>query len=222
MIIISEEFKSSVKYIRYKVYSKHELSDGEECFNSNESFDTDLFYITNVPVSNIKHINGKFFYTKEDLSTTADWFPAHVLHINNVFKKCKKVSNKLGKSISSKNCLIDVSDMPAFNGVNEDASINHYKLYITLFNDFSVKQCLYDRAKLFDAEFNSSKYDLPAKVQNSNFLKSKDFTMINYKRQDDESVKVGLIIKDMSSDDRTIEYGTIYINMENKISIIWN
>ena len=96
MIIISEEFKSSVKDIRYKVYSKHMLTDGEECFNSNESFDTDLFYITNVPVSNIRYINGKFYYTKEDYRK-AQYYLRQVVAINPNDSSIRKLNEALTK-----------------------------------------------------------------------------------------------------------------------------
>ena len=111
--------------------------------------------------------------------------------------------------------------LPAFNDVNEDISIHEYRFYLTLFNDYTVKQCQYERHNLHDAMFKSSKYDLPSKLQNSDLLKSKDFKIINARRSQEESVPVGLIIKEDNSK-YSLEYGKVYINMENKISIVWH
>lgn len=223
MLVISEEKLSLLKENKYKVYSKEPLIDGIECFKSSESFSHDeKFYITSVPINNIKHHNGKFVFTTEDLSTYADWFPASVIKVQNHFSPCKKVKSHIGKVIKSDKCLVDVSQLPAFNTLaNEDYTVNEYRFYLTLFNDYTVKQCKYDRHDLHDAMFKSSKYDLASKIQNSNFLKSKDFKMINYKRQNDESVKVGLVIKEADSTKYSVEYADVYINMENKISVVW-
>lgn len=231
MIEISESKFNEIKRQRFKVYSKGPLTEGCECFSSRKSFaDDEPFCITSVNIANIKHDNGKFYYTTEDLSEVADWFPAHVLDVSNNFIPCKKskklkcaskVGNNVGKSIKSDKCVVDVSGMPAFNGVNEDLSVYEYRFYLTLFNDYTVKQCHYERRNLHDAIFKSSKYDLPSKLQNSDFLKSKDFTMINVRREKEESVPVGLIIKE-DDNKYNLEYGKVYINMDNKISIIWH
>lgn len=231
MIEISESKLNKLKNCKYKVYSKGPLTEGCECFSSSKSFESnEPFCITAVNASNIKHDNGKFYYTTEDLSEVADWFPAQILDVCNNFTPCKKrksvkcttqVGDNVGKSIKSNKCIIDVGGMPAFNGVNEDLSVYEYRFYLTLFNDFTVKQCQYERRNLYDAIFKSSKYDLPAKLQNSDFLKSKDFTIINLRRENEESVPVGLIIKE-DNNKYNLEYGKVYINMDNKISIIWH
>jgi hypothetical protein len=48
--------------------------------------------------------------------------------------------------------------------------------------------------------------------------------MINSRRKEEESVPVGLIVKENADTKKeiNIEYGTVYINMENQVSIIWN
>ena len=222
MLIISEKKLSEYKFNKYKVYSKEPLAEGVECFSSSKSFKNDEpFYITSVNTAHIRHDNGRFYYTEEDLSTTVDWFPAHIIPIGSTFKQCSKRRRKL--NISSDKCIVDVSGLPAFsNCTNEDITVNDYKFYLTLFNDYTVEQCQFERHHLYDAQFKSSKYDLPAKLQNSEFLKSKDFTMINSHRETEESVKVGLVLKEnLAETDRNIEYGEVYVNMDNKISIIW-
>ncbi len=216
---------------KYKVYSKEPLVEGCECFYSSDTFSADEgFCVTSVNATNIKHSNGKFFYTEEDLSDVADWFPAQAMAIVGSFTPCKKrkavkctsvVDDSVGKSIKSNKYIIDVSGLPAFNGVNEDLSVYEYRFYLTLFNDYTVKQCLYERKNLQDATFTSSKYDLVSKLQNSDFLKSKDFKMINVRREKEESVQVGLIIK-CDGNKYNIEYGRVYINMDNRISIVWH
>lgn len=231
MLVLSESKLNKLRESKYKVYSKEPLKEGVECFCSSKSFEpNEPFCITSVSAKNIKHDNGKFYYTTEDLSTTADWFPAAVIPIGNTFVKCgkskkqkcvSKVSDDCGKSISSDKCITDVSGMPAFNGVNEDLSVYEYRFYLTLFNDYTVKQCQYERRNLHDALFKSSKYDLPYKLQNSDFLKSKDFKVINVKRAEMESVPVGLVIKE-DNNKYALDYGRVYINMDNKISIIWH
>ena len=232
MLHITEELEKDIRDYKYKVYSKEPLSEGVECFSSSESFSRDEpFCITSVSAKNIKSEGNKFYYTNEDLSTVADWFPAKVLNVCNNFVPCKKrkptkcttkIGNNVGRSIKSNKCIVDVSNLPAFNGVNEDISINEYRFYLTLFNEYTVKQCQYERRNLQDATFTSSKYDLPAKMQNSDFLKSKDFTVINVRREKEESVPVGLIIKENTDKYHVIEYGNVYINMDNKISIVWH
>lgn len=231
MLVISEDKLKELASTRYKVYSKEPLSEGVECLANRDTInDNEKFYITSVAASNIKHDNDKFYYTTEDLSAVADWFPAQIIPIGTTFKKCRHksamkctstVDDKVGKSIKSNKCIVDVSGLPAFSGVNEDLTVNEYRFYLTLFNDYSVKQCQYERHNLQDATFKSSKYDLVAKLQNSDFLKSKDFKMINNLRQKDESVKVGLIIKEGDMRYGT-DYGSVYINMDNKISIMWH
>ena len=231
MLVISECKLEEIKNTKYKVYSKEILSEGVECLCDISTFsNNERFYITSVSAKNIKHKDGKFYYTTEDLSSVADWFPAQIIPINGTFKKCKHkpvmkcvslVGDDKGKCIKGNGCLVDTSCMPAFNGVNEDLTVNEYRFYLTLFNDYTVKQCQYERHNLHDATFKSSKYDLVSKMQNSDFLKSKDFKMINNKRQDDESVKIGLVIKEGNSK-YDVDYGTVYINMDNKVSIKWH
>lgn len=216
---------------KYKVYSKTPLSEGTECFSSSKNLNGN-YYITSVHSYNIKCEGNKFYYTNEDLSEVADWWPAHMINVGTTFKRNKKnptfkyakvVGDNVGKKIDGQGCLVDVSQLPAFRGMdfNEEVSINEYKFYLTLFNEYSIAQCIYERKNLYDLKIRSSKYDLASKLQNSDFLKSKDFKVINYKRKDEEVIPVGLIIKEQSEDNTSIEYGTVYINMNNKISIVW-
>ena len=231
MLEISENKIQELRNVKYKVYSREPLREGCECFGSSKCFKSnEPFCITSVSAANIKHDNGRFYYTTEDLSEVADWFPAQILDIGSNFVPCKKrkqakctsrVSDDCGKAIKSDKCLVDVSGMPAFNGVNEDLAVYEYRFYLTLFNDYTVKQCQYERHNLHDASFKSSKYDLPSRLQNSDFLKSKDFKMINVRREKEESVPVGLIIKE-DENKYNLEYGKVYINMDNKVSIIWH
>ena len=227
MIEVSEDKLNELKNSRYRVYSVGELTDGCECFSSNKSLGSESFCVTSVKSTNIKCDNDRFYYTTDDLSNAADWFPAQLIKISNNFVPCrnckyvngaKKVGNNVGKSISSNKCIVDVSNLPAFN---EDLSVYEYRFYLTLFNDYSVKQCRYERFNLYDAIYKSSKYDLVSRLQNSDFLKSKDFVVINSERETKETVPVGLVIN-CSSDKYNIEYGTVYINMDNQVSIVWN
>ena len=230
MTTISESKLNKLKECKYKVYSREPLTDGVECFSSSKSFSSnEAFCISAVDAKNIRHDNGRFYYTTEDLSETADWFPAQIIDIGNNFIPCKKhkskkctkrVGNDVGKKIDGYGCIVDISSLPAFSGINEDLSVSEYRFYLTLFNEYTVKQCQYERHNLQDATFTSSKYDLPAKLQNSDFLKSKDFKMINVRRENEESVPVGLIIKE-DNNKYSIEYGKVYINMDNKVSIVW-
>lgn len=230
MLTITKENLDTLKDSKYKVYSRQPLDEGVECFYSSDNFGRrDGFCITAVPISHIKCKDGRFFYTTEDLSTVADWFPKHVLNVGSKFVPCKKNkrlhcvmqidTKKYGNKISSDTCLVDIGGLPAFN---EDLSINEYRFYLTLFNDYTVKQCQLERHNLQDATFTSSKYDLTAKLQNSDFLKSKDFKVINVRRETEESVPVGLIIKENTEKYSPLDYGKVYINMENKISIVWH
>lgn len=230
MIEISEGKLNKLKNSKYRVYSKGPLVDGSECFTNNKLFAGDeSFCITAVNANHIKRDNSKFVYTVEGLDETADWFPAAIIDVSNNFIPCKKrkptkctkeVGDDVGKKIDGQGCIIDISGLPAFNGVNEDLSVFEYRFYLTLFNEYTIKQCQYERHNLQDATFTSSKYDLPAKLQNSDFLKSKDFTIINSRREAEESVPVGLIIRE-DSNKYSLEYGKVYINMDNKISIVW-
>lgn len=230
MIVISEDKKNELRSIKYKVYSLSPISEGVECFGSSVEFSsTDKFYITSVNANHIKHESGRFYYTNEDLSDVSDWWPAHILPTNRKFKKCKepkiayatKVGDSVGRKIDGYGCLVDVSGIQAFNGVNEDIKVYEYRLYLTLFNDYTVKQLRYERHDLFDARFESSKFDLAAKMQNADFLKPKDFKMINYKRKDAETVNVGIVLKE-SSDKYSMEYGVVFIDMNNMLSVKWH
>lgn len=223
MLVLSKSKLKELKSELYQVYHKAPLTDGSECFSSAREFNrNESFCVSSVKAENIKSCEGKYYYTTEDLSSTSDWWPAHIIDINTTFKKCKKVKSHLGTVINDDKCLVDVSGLPAFNGVNEDLTINNYKFYLTLFKEYTVKQCQYERKGLHDAAFKSSKYDLIAKMQNSNFLKSKDFKVINIRRQEVENVKVGLIIKEDAHTEYGIDYGTVYLNMDNQVSIIWH
>lgn len=224
MIKLSKSRIKSIKETKYVVYSNKPLHDGCECFSSvNELDNKNKYVITSVPITNIKYENGRFFYTTEDLSTYADWFPAAIMNTKGKFSPCTKVKSNAGKVIKSNKCIVDVSGLPAFSCLaNEDISISEYRFYLTLFNKFTVKECQYERHDLYDAVFNSSKYDLVSKVQNSDFLKSKDFKMINYKRKEEETVQVGIIIKESNDAAYNGEYGNVFIDMNNKISIIWH
>ena len=228
MIILSNDKIDFIKNRKYRVYSTTPLFNNCECFNSKQSIkECNSFYVTSVPLKNIKHVDGKWFYTTEDLSAVSDWFKAHVISVGNNFVPCDKnsmlkcvrnVSDRYGKKIHSDNCVVCADGLPAFN---EEQSINEYRFYLTLFNDYTVHQCNVDRKNLHDLKLVSSKYDLESKLQDSNFLKRKDFTMINNKREQYESVKVGLIIKEDGSKYALPEYGEVYINMNNKIYINW-
>lgn len=221
MLIISDNKLKSYKECKYRVFSKEPLLEGSECFASDVNFGkNDTFYVTSVKAQNIRHKNGKFYYTNEDLSSVADWFPAYVIPIDNTFVKVNKKKHKIGTVIGSDKCVVDVSQLQAFNGVNEDIAINEYRFFLLLFNNYTLNQCVSDRWELFDAKFKSSKYDLTQKLQGSQFLKSKDFKVINSKRCDDENVLVGIVIT-KSDDNSIIEYGNVFINMNNIISIIW-
>lgn len=230
MIVISEDKKNELRSTKYKVYSLSPVSEGVECFDSSTQFsNTDKFYITAVNANHIKHESGRFYYTNEDLSDVADWWPAHMLPANRKFKKCKepkikhtsRVGDSVGKKIDCQGCLVDVSGLPAFNGVNEDIKVYEYRLYLTLFNDYTVKQLRYERHDLFDAKFESSKFDLAAKMQSADFLKPKDFKMINHKRKDTETVNLGIVLKE-SSDKYSMEYGVVFIDMNNMLSVKWH
>lgn len=225
MLFIKDELVNEIKNSKYKVYSIEPLHEGVECFPCATQFEgKDTYFITSVKPENIRCDKSsgacKFYYTNEDLSEVADWFPAHVIPIGTKFVKIKK--NKR-PGIGSNTCIVDVSQLPAFNTdtTNEDVSVNDYKFFLTLFNEYTISQCVYDRSNFYDAKITSSKYELPSKLQNSDFLKSKDFKVINVKRNEMESVPVGLIVKE-STDKYTIEYGTVYIDMNNVVSIKWN
>ena len=127
----------------------------------------------------------------------------------------QKPSGKLSKSF-----IVDATSMPAF--FNEDITVNDYRYFNTLFHEYTIEQVLYERYKLFDAKFNASKFDLVNKMQNSNFLQSKDFKMINSQRQYKESVYIGYIVKENKDGEIGVDYGYVYIDMNNKLSIIWH
>lgn len=230
MLIISEELKNKYKNYKYKVYSIEPLAEGVECYSSiNDVNKNNIFYVSHVNANNIKYNNGKFYFTEDALSDTADWFPAQIINVCNNFIPYKKrnnikcvsqLNNNIGKSIKSNKCIVDVSNMSAFNGINEDASIFEYRVYLTLFNDYTIKQLVFDRYDLFTIKIKSSKYDLVAKLQDANFLKSKDFVIINNLRKNNENIKIGVVLKS-TEDKSNIEYGYLYINMNNLISIKW-
>ena len=175
MLYINNKTIEEAKNIKYKVYSNEPLEEGVECFPTLNKciINKDTYYITNVKAENIRcdKSNGKcrFYFTNEDLSTVADWFPAHIINVGNNFKKSKKsnifkyakvVDDSVGKKIDGQGCLVDVSQLPAFNvdSTNEDLDINDYKFYLTLFKDYTVQQCIYERSELYDAKLTSSKF----------------------------------------------------------------
>ena len=231
MLYINEDKLNEIKSEKYKVYSKYPLSNGIECFPSSKCFKHDeKFYITSVPISNIKCEGDKFFFTEESLSDVADWWPASIINVKNKFTKCKnfkhkctsQISDKTGEIISDRKCVVDVSGLPAFNGVNEDVQPHEYRFYLTLFNDYTVKQLQYERHDLFDAKFNSTKFDLVDKMQNSDFLKSKDFAMINSKRADSDSICIGIVLKEDNNEKYSMNFGKVFIDMNNIVSIKWH
>lgn len=230
MLVISEAKKNELRSTKFKVYSLSPMSEGVECFGSSKDFsNTDKFYITAVNANHIKYNDGKFYYTNEDLSDVADWWPAHIIPTSKNFKKCKKdnmkctskIGDDVGKKIDGYGCLVDVSGLPAFNGVNEDITVSEYRFYLTLFNEYTVKQLRYERHELFDAKFESSKFDLLSKMQNVDFLKPKDFKIINYKRKDSENVPIGIVLKE-GTDKYSMEYGIVSIDMNNILSVRWH
>lgn len=224
MLCVSENIINKYKYLKCKIYTKEPVADGCECFFSKKSIKRNTYFTEYVHTYNIKHENGRFYYTNENLSNVADWWPKHMFPIIGAYVSSDEDNKNKKKRKNS--FIVDVSELPAFNGsmfdnVNEDVSMHEYRLYITLFNNYTLKQCQFDRFKLCDAKFNSTKYDLVAKIQSSDFLKSKDFTVINIKRKTDESVLIGIVVKTPEDGEYSNEYGKVYINMENKISIVW-
>lgn len=220
MLITTESQIKKYSEELYRVYSREPLSDGVECYSSSRGLsESDKVYVSSVKACHIKHSNGKFTFTNEDLSSTIDWFPAQVINIGNTFKKCKKVKKSVGKVIDGQGCLLDVSGLPAFN---EEVKTHEYRFYLTLFNEYTIKDCQYDRHNLYDAKINSSKYDLESKLQNSEFLKSKDFKVINVKREEHETIPVGIIVKELEPTDNSLEYGQVLIDMSNRITINWH
>lgn len=234
MLIISKEKLSDLKLEKYRIYTKEAVRDGIECFSSLDDIDkSEAFCSAVVPINHIKYSNAdnKFYYTKEDLSDYADWYKAHVLPAIKKFKKynyhdncTSKVGDDVGKKIDSYGCIVDASDLPAFQGVeiNENSAVYEYRFYLTLFNKYTIKQIKYDRHDLYDYKLQSSKFDLASKLQNSDFLKSKDFKIINYLRKNNELVPVGIILKEDSAEKYSVEYGTVFIDMNNLIVINWH
>lgn len=221
MLILSENRLSRLKNHKYNVYSNEPLTEGSECFSKDEIDSSKSYCVKSVKASNIISREGKYYYTSEEFDDVADFWPKHIINLNTKFKRNKKAA------ISSNKCIVDVSGLPAFNNTNEDVSVNSYRFYLTLFNNYTIEQCRFERYHLFDAQFKSSKYELASKIQNSDFLKSKDFVMINSLRNKEESVPVGLIVKENdeladSKQEINVEYGTVYLNMNNQVSIIWN
>lgn len=215
MIKVNTNILNKYSGRKVKVYSNKPICDGCECFSCTD--DTNEYFVKTTTLNHIRHDGGRFYYTTEDLSKICDFYPAHLLPVIGAFVHGKKhkVSNKF---------VTDISGLPAFNvGVaNEDATINEYRVYLTLFNDFTVEQCQYERHALFDMKIMSSKFDLESKIQNSNLLKSKDFTAINVARSDHESVMIGYVMKESDNGLYESEYGRIIIDMNNKVSIKWH
>ena len=118
-------------------------------------------------------------------------------------------------------CVVDVDGLPAFSSMNEDITVSEYRFYLTLFNEYTIKQLRYERHDLFDAKFESSKFDLASKMQSTDFLKQKDFKMINYKRKDTENVVIGILLKE-GTDKYSMDYGVVSIDMNNVLSIRWH
>lgn len=215
---------------KYRVFSLNPLYNGCECFASNTEINECEYYVSSVTANHIRELDGRFYYTTEDLAEYADFYPAHILNISNKFtrtnhkkvKRCRNY-NLADADLSSDRFIIDVSQLPAFSdSANEESKMYEYRVYITLFNDYTIKQCYYDRFNLYDAKINASKLDLVNKLQNSSILKSKDFTMINAKRSTDETVKIGLVLRSDENAKGVSEYGTIMIDMNNILSIIWH
>lgn len=228
MLVLSDRLINEMKEHIYKVYVKRVLREGCECFKSRFKCNEKLC-IYKVKAKNLVYNEGRLFYT-EGLEDSSDWYPAQLININNFFepvsgkkkKTCTSVLSKdKGKVIDSDRYIVDVSGMSSFKGINEELIVSEYKLFITLFKNYSVKECLYNRQDLCDATFTSTKYDLTDKLQNSDFLKSKDFVIINNRRSEEENIPVGLIIK-TDGNDYSLEYGTVYINMNNILYIKWN
>lgn len=218
--MIQDDKLNELKNTKFRVYSKTPLCDNCECYGNSNTFDgSKPFYIASVKAANIKNVDGKFYYTTEEFNGVADFWPAHIINLSNNFSKIKHRKNA---AIKSNKCIVDVSELPAFNNVNEDTTINEYRFYLTLFNNFTVSQCRFERHDLYDAQFSSSKYDLTSKMQNADFLKSKDFVMINSRRHEEETIPIGIVIReDIDKASKTIEYGIVYINMSNQLSIVW-
>lgn len=212
MLTISDNLINKYKNKKVTVYSTEFMDEGSECFANNG----DSLFAHEVYLHNIKFKDGRFYFTNEDLSQVCDFYPADILPVIGAFVKGKKkcVSNSF---------VVDVSKLPAFSTItNEDTKVYEYRLYITLFNDYTLKQCQYERHNLFDAKYSSSKFDLESRVQNSDFLKSKDFTVINVKRKDEENIFIGYIIREPEESEYSCEYGKLFIDMNNKIFIRWH
>ena len=233
MLIISKEKISDLKLEKYRIYTKEAIRDGIECFSSLDDLNkSEAFCSAVVPINHIKYskTDNKFYYTKEELSDYADWYKAHVLPAIKKFKKYNYHDNCIskvgddGKVIDGYNCIVNVPGLPAFQGVevNENSAVYEYRFYLMLFNKYTIKQIKYDRHELYDYKLQSSKFDLASKLQNSDFLKSKDFKIINYLRKNTELVQVGIILKEDSAKKYSIEYGTVFIDMNNLIIINWH
>ena len=231
MLILSENKLNYYKNYIVNVYTNEPLYNGCECFATSESLDG-KYYKSKVSACNIKHKDGKFYYSNEDLSQYADWFQADMLPIIGAFVssepvykynkkyKCNKLVKQKPSGKLSKSFIVDAASMPAF--FNEDITVNDYRYFNTLFHEYTIEQVLYERYKLFDAKFKASRFDLVNKMQNSNFLQSKDFKMINSQRQYKESVYIGYIVKENKDGEIGVDYGYVYIDMNNKLSIIWH
>ena len=66
MLTISEDKINKYKQIKCIVYSKQPLSEGCECFASSKDLKKSSYYMNTVNIYNIKHDNGKFYYTNEE------------------------------------------------------------------------------------------------------------------------------------------------------------
>ena len=197
MLIISEQKRQELRRTRYEVYAEGSLKEGAELSPFQDAERPNKHIVNSF---NIRHVDGKFYFTEEDLSDIIDWFPAHIIPIGR--SKLKKTKRFVARK-------------------NEEIEVHEYRFYNTLFNKFTLKQIQFERRNLHDGKFISSKYDLVSRMQGSKVLKSKDFKMINVARKDNELVPIGMVVKESKDKNSLVEYGIVYINMDNRLSILW-
>lgn len=201
---------------RVRIYASKPLNSFMKVsFEAKSDLNSEFIYSKKVDINHIICFDNNVTYylgdcKNEDFSIFTTWFNPSVMDIN------MKKSNSNKRVLSYK----DILKRHKNEGLEASSKTYEYLYFNTLFADFEISDIVATRLPLYDLKFISTKFDVASQLQNSNFLENKDFVIINERRAEQSLVKLGYILS--LKDHSNFDYATVYIDMNNIISVFWN
>lgn len=104
-----------------------------------------------------------------------------------------------------------------------ESELKEYNFYFTIYDKERTPNSIIENGIRPDFILKTkSKYSLEQDLQNSGFLKDKDFGVLNKNRNSEMNTLLGFILDPLySSSSREWDYAEVYLDVNNNISLKW-